>query len=199
MQVFCKTLKCLDIFGRQTRWSSGVPPEKFASCFKSASRGGGHRNERIEQIWGVLVGSAGRVLALVCALALRPGRSPWLRSTKSRYCSPMGASTDASWARAASSTSSSSLRFPSTRRRSCSSSKTHSTPRPSWCSMPESERPALDAERRAARSKWLFPLAYALGCLAIVATHASRGERPQEESPRCRVAPGASRRKPLSL
>lgn len=49
-------------------------------------------------------------------------------------------------------------------------------------SMPESERPALDAERRAARdrferidarSKWLFPLAYALGCLAIVATHAS--------------------------
>lgn len=46
--------------------------------------------------------------------------------------------------------------------------------------MPESERPGLDTERRAARekferidarSKWLFPVAYALGCLAIVATH----------------------------
>jgi low affinity Fe/Cu permease len=46
--------------------------------------------------------------------------------------------------------------------------------------MPESERAGLDAERRAARekferidarSKWLFPLVYAAGCLAIVATH----------------------------
>ncbi len=48
--------------------------------------------------------------------------------------------------------------------------------------MPESERPAVDAERRAARtraeridarSKWLFPLGYALGCAAILATHLS--------------------------
>lgn len=46
--------------------------------------------------------------------------------------------------------------------------------------MPESERPGLDAERRAARerferldarSRWLFPLGYGLGCVAIVATH----------------------------
>ena len=45
--------------------------------------------------------------------------------------------------------------------------------------MPESERPALDSERRAARakferidarSKWLFPLSYAVGCLVIVLT-----------------------------
>jgi hypothetical protein len=46
--------------------------------------------------------------------------------------------------------------------------------------MPESERPALDAERRAARdrfeqidrrSKWLFPLGYAVGCALIIGTH----------------------------
>ncbi len=46
--------------------------------------------------------------------------------------------------------------------------------------MPESERPQLDADRRAARekferidarSKFLFPLAYAAGCLVIIATH----------------------------
>ncbi len=49
-------------------------------------------------------------------------------------------------------------------------------------SMPESERPGLDSERRAARekferldarSKWLFPVVYALGCLVLVATHAA--------------------------
>lgn len=49
-------------------------------------------------------------------------------------------------------------------------------------SMPESERPALDAERRAARekferidarSKWVFPVVYALGCIVLVATHAA--------------------------
>jgi hypothetical protein len=48
--------------------------------------------------------------------------------------------------------------------------------------MPESERPQLDADRRAARekferidarSKFLFPLAYAVGCLVIIATHVS--------------------------
>lgn len=47
-------------------------------------------------------------------------------------------------------------------------------------SMPESERAGLDADRRAAkerfelidrRSKFLFPLAYAAGCAAIVAAH----------------------------
>lgn len=46
--------------------------------------------------------------------------------------------------------------------------------------MPESERGAVDAERRAARdraeaidarSKWLFPLGYAAGCAAILAMH----------------------------
>lgn len=50
----------------------------------------------------------------------------------------------------------------------------------SLLTMPESERPALDAERRVfrekferidARSKWLFPLGYAVGCLVIVGTH----------------------------
>jgi hypothetical protein len=52
----------------------------------------------------------------------------------------------------------------------------------SLVSMPDSERPALDAERRQARdrferidahSKWGFPLAYAAGCALIVATHLS--------------------------
>jgi hypothetical protein len=47
-------------------------------------------------------------------------------------------------------------------------------------SMPESERAVVDAERRSARSrseqidrrsKWLFPLGYAAGCAAIIATH----------------------------
>ncbi len=47
-------------------------------------------------------------------------------------------------------------------------------------SMPESERSVIDAERRAlrtkferldARSKWLFPLAYVLGCAALVLFH----------------------------
>jgi len=46
--------------------------------------------------------------------------------------------------------------------------------------MPESERPAMDSSRRAtrakfelidARSRWLFPLGYAVGCLSIVLTH----------------------------
>lgn len=46
--------------------------------------------------------------------------------------------------------------------------------------MPESERPAVDAERivirtRAeqldARSRWLFPIAYAVGCALVITTH----------------------------
>ena len=46
--------------------------------------------------------------------------------------------------------------------------------------MPESERPGLDAERRTlrekferfdARSKWIFPLSYAAGCVGIVGMH----------------------------
>ena len=48
--------------------------------------------------------------------------------------------------------------------------------------MPESEKPGLEAERHQARqkfdaidrrSKWLFPLGYAVGCIVIVATHLS--------------------------
>ena len=50
----------------------------------------------------------------------------------------------------------------------------------SLTTMPESERPVVDAERRAARaraerldarSKWLFPAAYAAGCAVIVLSH----------------------------
>ena len=46
--------------------------------------------------------------------------------------------------------------------------------------MPQSERPGLEAERRTlrekferfdARSKWIFPLSYAAGCVAIVGMH----------------------------
>jgi hypothetical protein len=52
----------------------------------------------------------------------------------------------------------------------------------SLAAMPESERASVDAERRAARaryetidrrSKLLFPLAYAVGCAAIIAAHLS--------------------------
>lgn len=52
----------------------------------------------------------------------------------------------------------------------------------SLSSMPESERPSVDAERRATRSRYealdrrarqLFPLAYAVGCAVIVAVHLS--------------------------
>lgn len=51
----------------------------------------------------------------------------------------------------------------------------------SLASMPASERAVIDDERRVmrtkfealdARSKWVFPLVYALGCAAIVAAHA---------------------------
>lgn len=52
----------------------------------------------------------------------------------------------------------------------------------SLTSMPESERLSVDAERRAARTRYetidrrakqLFPLAYAIGCAAIIAVHLS--------------------------
>jgi hypothetical protein len=47
-------------------------------------------------------------------------------------------------------------------------------------SMPQSERPAMDAQRRAVRARyerldaharWAFPVTYAVGCLAIVGAH----------------------------